>query len=77
MSWPLSKQTSGMKDDFTQKTVSVGKMISTTRPEIREQVDFRSVNDKRKAKFQVSRGWNIGKLLSQRLRDKNEGRTGT
>lgn len=62
---------------FTQKIVSVSKMISRTRPEIRKQVYFRSVNNKRKVIFQASRGWNIGKLPSQRLRHKNGGRTGT
>ena len=44
---------------------------------MREQADFRSVNNKKKVKFQVSRGWNIGKLLNQRLRYKNGDRTGT
>ena len=56
---------------FIQKIVSVGKMISRTGPEIRKQVYYRSVNNKRKVMFQASRGWNIGKLPSQRLRHKN------
>lgn len=66
--------TNGLTFD-SENCLSPGKVIATARPEVIEQVGFRSMNNKRRVEFQVSGGCHIGKLPSQRARHKDRGRT--